>query len=468
MALNLLAVRESPAATQLLLALVETFLDRTHGAAPASRPLPSLPDCTFALLRDPYRFVTRTCSRLGRDFFQSRVFLRRTYFLRGQDAAELVYNGEIFQRAGAVPLRLQRTLFGRGGVQALDGEAHRRRKGLFMSVLGSPQRVRVLARLLEGRLQEALDEWQARGDLDWYGELRTLLTQVACEWAGVPLAEDELPERTAQLTALFDQARLFGPPHWRAWVQRKMAERWCAEQVEAVREGMAVPEGSALQAVSAHRQADGSLLEPHDAAVELLNFLRPVVAVSVYGVFIAMALERWPECRERLRQEEEDPTFRQAFVQEVRRFFPFFPMIAVRSRRSVDWKGFRIPAGARVMLDLYATNHDPRWWAEPDRFDPERFFRQEPGAYSLIPQGGGDARMHHRCPGESLTLDLMQVMATTLACKLRYTLALQDRRLDWQRLPPLPRAVCVLESVQRTEQSALDVATAASRPALPH
>ncbi|MDF2446998.1 MAG: fatty-acid peroxygenase [Moraxellaceae bacterium] len=462
MAMNLLQLRPPTPAMTLLLTLAESLLDRTHAPVAIGRRLPTVPDSTLALLRDPYRFVNRTCSRLGRDFFQSRIFLRRTLFLRGQDAAELIYNGELFQRAGAAPLRLQRTLFGRGGVQTLDGQAHRRRKAMFMSVLGSPQNVRALNRLVGRELAATAQGWAENGDVDFYGELRTVLTRAVCDWAGLPLDEDEVALRTEQLTALFDQARLFGPPHWRAWTMRKAAERWCGQLVESVREeALEAAEDSALFAVSWQREADGGLLDAHDAAVELLNFLRPVVAVSVYAVFIAIALERWPECRERLR--EDDDLYLHAFVQEVRRFFPFFPMVAARSRRSIDWKGFRIPSGARVMLDLYATNHDPKLWQAPDTFYPERFFRQEPGAYSFVPQGGGDAHVHHRCPGENLTLDLMKTVASFLARDVRYELAKQDRRLDWQHLPPLSRPVCILEDVQFTKAAAALPAQASGR-----
>src|SRR5438874_6581565 len=38
-----------------------------------------------------------------------------------------------FQRAGAAPEALRATLFGKGGVQTLDGASHRRRKALFVA-----------------------------------------------------------------------------------------------------------------------------------------------------------------------------------------------------------------------------------------------------------------------------------------------------------------------------------------------
>jgi fatty-acid peroxygenase len=445
MAMNLLQLR-TPAAGPVA-HLLELVLDRAQGLLANTRALPAVPDCTLALLRDPYRFVLHTCTRLGRDVFQSRLMLRRVVFMRGQDAAELLYNPELFVRAGAAPMRVQRTLFGRGGVQSLDGAAHRLRKALFMTVLGNPENVQRLCALSADRLRVQARSWPEGGMVDFYAEVREVLARAACAWAGVPLPENEVSERTAQLTALFDQASLFGPPHWRAWRQRKRAERWCMELIEAVRaEHLQAPEGSVLRTTALHRGEDGRLLETRIAAVELLNFLRPVVAVSVYAVFTALALNDHPECRERLQRDDEP--YLDAFVQEVRRFYPFFPMVAARVRRGFEWKGFRFQQGARVMLDLYATNHDPRFWEAADVFYPERFFRQEPGAYSFVPQGGGDARVHHRCPGERSTVELMKAVTRFLNREISYELPVQNLVLNWQRLPALPSPYFLLGNVR--------------------
>lgn len=40
-----------------------------------------------------------------------------------------------FVRQGAMPVAVQNTLVGRGGVQGLDDESHRNRKQLFLSIV---------------------------------------------------------------------------------------------------------------------------------------------------------------------------------------------------------------------------------------------------------------------------------------------------------------------------------------------
>ncbi len=60
------------------------------------------------------------------------------------------------------------------------------------------------------------------------------------------------------------------------------------------------------------------------------------------------------------------------FVQEVRRTSPFFPAVAVRVLHDFKWRGYRFPKYTRVILGLYATNHDPKPWESPHEFRPER------------------------------------------------------------------------------------------------
>src|SRR5699024_8570472 len=106
------------------------------------------------MLRDPYRFISRRCSRLGTDIFQARLAGERIVVLSGPSAAEFFYTQDAFIRAGAAPNRLIRTLFGAGGVQSLDGDAHRVRKELFTSLL-TRTHARTLAERFERNLRDA-------------------------------------------------------------------------------------------------------------------------------------------------------------------------------------------------------------------------------------------------------------------------------------------------------------------------
>ena len=92
-------------------------------------------DDTLALLREGYAYIPRRCQRHGTELFTTRLGLRRVICMRGPEAARVFYDPERFHRGAAIPGRVVKTLFGRHGVQTLDGAAHRHRKHMLLSVL---------------------------------------------------------------------------------------------------------------------------------------------------------------------------------------------------------------------------------------------------------------------------------------------------------------------------------------------
>lgn len=79
--------------------------------------------------------------------------------MTGSGAAELFYDDERFQRAGAAPEPLLKTLFGVGGVHGLDDGAHRRRKELFVSLM-TAKRVKRLSEVADGWWRTYAESWQ--------------------------------------------------------------------------------------------------------------------------------------------------------------------------------------------------------------------------------------------------------------------------------------------------------------------
>lgn len=402
-------------------------------------------DSTVAFRADPYRFISSHCQRLESDLFQTRLLLQETVCMTGREAAMLFYDEERFVRQGAMPKAVQKTLLGQGGVQGLDGESHRRRKRMFLSIVSS-DRLALFLREVAAQWDAALVKWSALPQVVLYPEFQLLLARAVCAWAGVPLAEDEVQARTRDLALLFDAAGAIGPRHFASRRARKRLEVWLAALVQDVRDRrLQCREGCALHHVASHREPGGALLPVDVAAVELLNVLRPTVAVSVYLVFVAHALELNPDSRERLLDE---PLYPEAFAQEVRRYYPFFPAVAARVRRAFEWKGYRFDAGVRVMFDLFGTNRDRRLWDRANEFLPERFLDATADAFSLVPQGGGTPEAGHRCPGERVAVEIMKLAAVSLAGRVAYEVPPQDLRLDWSRLPALPHSHMVLRRVR--------------------
>jgi fatty-acid peroxygenase len=400
------------------------------------------------LALDPYEFISKRCRRYQSDVFETRLVLRKTICMMGTEAAELFYTSPHFVRSGAAPERLTKTLFGRGGVQALDDEPHRHRKQMFMSLM-TPDRIEALAERTADGWRTYAGKWALMDKVVLYDEAQEILCQAVCAWAGVPLPEADVQRRTRELTALFDQAGSFGPKHWGARLARRRADQWLEGLIEEVRNGRTKPpEQSAAYVIAWHRGLDGKLLDQRVASVELNNVLRPTVAISVFITLAALALQRYPACRQRLQAGEDG--YAELLVQEVRRFYPFFPFVMARVRHGFEWKGYNFPPGRRVLLDLYGTNHDARTWEDPEEFRPERFLQWDGSPFNFIPQGGGSHDLHHRCPGEWITIELMKVALNFLARRLTYEIPEQDLRVDHSRLPALPRSRFIITNVRGT------------------
>lgn len=405
-------------------------------------------DSTLALLRNPYGFIRQTCRHLDADLFETRILLHKTICMTGAAAAEAFYREEQLIREGSMPSRIQKTLLGEGGVQGLDGATHQHRKKMFMSMMGT-EHIAALQGMSLHMLDNFAPDWEARNEVVFYDEVREMLTRAVCAWCGVPIPEAEVATRTAQLTSLFQDAGAIGLKHWAARLARHRLEKWAARMIQQVRDGELQPtQESALHFIATWRDLDGELLNPRVAAVELLNVLRPTVAVSVFIVQTAHALYRYPEWQEKLRNDE---GLLEPFVQEVRRLYPFFPAVAARVKSTFEWQGYRFPKGHRVLLDLYGTNTDRRSWDAPIEFRPERFRGRAENPYDFIPQGGGNHYTNHRCPGEWIAISQMKAFCRYLVNDIDYDVPDQDLELDPGELPSLPQNRFIMRNVRRRQ-----------------
>lgn len=363
-------------------------------------------------------------ARAGRSSWETRLLGRRAVVVRGQDGAALFYDESLVSRAGAVPSPLAALLFGSGAVHGLDGEEHRRRKEGFLDLL-RPARTPELALDAGRRLAETLE--QSDGTTPLHRQLVEAYGGAALAWAGFALPAHTAAAVSRELARIVDGFGFAVPAYPRAWAARLRTDHWLRRQVGAVRDDRCTAPADSPLAVLAAGD-----LPVRTAAVELGNLVRPTVAVSWLGTASARALAAHPEWRRRLR---EDPAARHAFAQEVRRTAPFVPALAGRVTRTVDHAGLRLRRGDRIVLDVRAVDHDPAIWAQPHLFRPERFLDRHPGPFEMLPQGGG-APQGHRCPGESLTL---QLLAETLRVLARHRGELSaPGGPDLTRIPPPP------------------------------
>lgn len=393
-------------------------------------------DSTLAFLREGYPFIQRRCAELRTDVFVTRLLGRRAVCASGPEAARMFWQPGRFTRRGAIPPATLMLLQDLGSAQTLDGEDHRHRKAMMLSLQTPGDRARMVAIAAEEwRMRFA--RWPIRHRVVLLDEAESVLCAAACRWAGIPAAGLDQARLTHAFAAMIDGAGSVFRRTLQGLLLRRHTEAWARELVQTVRAGqVVVAPDSPLAVIARHRDRDERPLPADVAANELINVLRPVVAVARFIVFGAQALHEFPEWRARLASG--DDAALGAFAQEVRRFYPFFPAVGGRVLAAFDWRGLQFDEGTWVLFDMHGTNHDARIWPEPQRFRPERFMDWQSDGFDLVAQGAGDYLTGHRCLGEAMTIDLVKSALHLLASEVVYAVPRQDLAISLSRMPAMP------------------------------
>lgn len=396
-------------------------------------------DLALSLLRHGYGALPRAWQRSGDpngDAMRCRLLGRRTLVVRGGHGARTFYDESVVERRGGVPRPVADLLFGSGAVHGLDGEQHRTRKALFLSAI-TPEGMEQLGEEVARELQEAVRTWPRRLPVQLFDELVKVYGVCALRWAGVDASPQEAATIARRLATIVDGFGCGAGAYTRGWSARLWADRWAGRVVREARQGSRHAAPGTMVGVLAG--GDGKELPIDIAGVELLNVVRPTVAVAWLGTFAVVELTRHPEYGPGLAEcgaREE----RRRFADEVRRLTPFVPALGGRVRRRTSWQGQVVRPGDRILLDIPGTNRH-RSWRDPQVFRPERFLDQERDAFELVPQGGGDARVGHRCPGEPVSMTLLD---RTLHQMARTKFSITTTAAEVRRMPHLPQGGVVI------------------------
>ncbi|WP_270921507.1 cytochrome P450 [Staphylococcus saprophyticus] len=366
----------------------------------------------------------------------------------GEEAARKFYDPENFKREGAMPKPVLKTLFGEDGVQTLDGKAHHHRKNYFMDLM-TPERMEEYHQVLAKHLSEALDK--QHGEFELFDLANKVLFNAISEWSGINLAkfDKETLEKLAENQISMISSAVTSPTdHMKGISDRKESEKWAQELIkEARKHPVPGKENRALYTFSNATDLNGELLPVEVAAVDLLNIIRPTVALTVWVALMGHALFAKEGIYNAL--QADFANLQDPFIQEMRRYYPFFPMLPAISISDVEIDGYEIPKDSWVVLDVYGTNHDERNMVLPEQFDIERYIGKAKDLsyeeeYEMIAQGGGKFREMHRCAGEWITLHSMRVFSDHLVNKYEFTVPEQDWTIAMNQFPTYPNSKALL------------------------
>lgn len=115
----------------------------------------------------------------------------------------------------------------------------------------------------------------------------------------------------------------------------------------------------------------------------------------------------------------------QAF-EESMRLYPSAPIVPRLTSRDTVLAGCRVPAGSRVLVNLYNIHRHPDHWPDPERFEPARFAADERKGqhrFAYLPFGAGP----HLCIGKHFALMEAHLLLAALV-----------QRYEFRHLPSHP------------------------------
>ncbi len=338
------------------------------------------------------------------------------------------------------------------GLFTADGADWRRQRRLMQPAFHASQ-VALVAGVAASVLASAVERWQQVADRDQPLELLTemigLNTEVVLRTlVGTQHTSGEIAELTELIDAVFlgmaSRMWTFFLPGWvpapgRASYRRAVAALDARiRRIIAARRATAASPGDAddlLAMLLAARDEQGEPMSETQLRDEIFTlFLAGNESTATSLTWTAYLLGRHPEVRQRLATELDETLAGQAptyadlgrlpylrrVVSEGFRLYPAFPMYFRTAVEADELGDYRIPAGGYVVVSPYATHRDPRYWAEPESFDPDRFLPERYDSrarQAYYPFGVGQ----RRCIGEPMSLAIGQLSLANLVSRFEFT-----------------------------------------------
>jgi cytochrome P450 len=412
---------------------------QSPAAAPPG-PGRGLPGSTLlAFRRDPLRFLRAMQARHG-DVATFRIGPRRFYLLAHPDHVQdvLVTRNRNFIKSLA--LQKARVLLGEGLLTS-EGDFHLRQRRMAQPAFHR-QRIAEYGATMAGLADGADAGWRDGQVLDVAREMNRLTLAIAGRTlfgAEVEAEADEIGRALDDALQLY--SRLSNPFAFlldRLPVPGTLRMRRARERLDATiyriiadarRRGDAAERGDLLSLLLSARdeEGDGAAMDDVQLRDEALTlFLAGHETTANALAWTWHLLGAHPEVGETLRAElyavlagaaptaEDVPRlpYTRAVLAEAMRLYP--PAWAVGRQPLEDFEigGYTIQAGTVVLMSPWVTQHDPRFFADPERFHPGRWTPEmEAGLhrYAYFPFGGGP----RKCIGEHFAwMEGILVLAT--------------------------------------------------------
>ncbi|KAK7842800.1 beta-amyrin 28-monooxygenase [Quercus suber] len=111
------------------------------------------------------------------------------------------------------------------------------------------------------------------------------------------------------------------------------------------------------------------------------------------------------------------------------------------------YAGFTIPKGWKAHWTPHSTHKNPKYFSNPEKFDPSRFESNGPAPYTFVPFGGGP----RICPGREYARLEILVFMHNVVTRFKWEKAISDEKITC-KLSPVPVDASSSESVKFFQQ----------------
>eukprot|EP00527_Entomoneis_sp_CCMP2396_P002767 CAMPEP_0198146226 /NCGR_PEP_ID=MMETSP1443-20131203/28234_1 /TAXON_ID=186043 /ORGANISM="Entomoneis sp., Strain CCMP2396" /LENGTH=511 /DNA_ID=CAMNT_0043810113 /DNA_START=156 /DNA_END=1691 /DNA_ORIENTATION=+ len=77
----------------------------------------------------------------------------------------------------------------------------------------------------------------------------------------------------------------------------------------------------------------------------------------------------------------EEMEYFNAFLNEVQRMYPAIGMLSRKTRFEEKFSGYQIPASTNLFISPYLLHRHPKYWKDPESFQPERWIHKDDAAH---------------------------------------------------------------------------------------
>lgn len=409
----------------------EATITESQDLAPDARPAVNLPPRLrlpklvqgVGFTTSRRRMIKQLSRQLGDVFTLNVPVFGKTVIVADPQLAKQVFSANT-DDVGNIQPNLSRIL-GSGSVFALDGADHRRRRKLLTPPFHGKSIKNFETIFVEETLRESAS-WPDGQEFESFEPMaRITLNAILRAVFGADGEQlDELRriippwvELGSRLAALPTPSRTYGrlSPWGRLAEYRKRYDRVIERLIDQVRtDPNFATRDDVLALLLRSTYEDGSAMSRRDIADELLTLLaagHETTAATMAWLFERVS--RHPEVLGALvlEAQTDDNEYRQATILEVQ-----------RARTVIDFAGrhvyaptfelgeWVIPQGYSIVVAIDKIHSRAEDFANPERFDPQRYVGARPPTFAFIPFGGGT----RRCVGAAFANVEMDVVLRTV------------------------------------------------------